>query len=75
MVLGGGGGGGGASGGGALGADGALGGGGLYTGTGAIPLLVLMVMIEPGMVEPLGVVPRTVPFADELFTAVGSAAT
>jgi len=67
-----GGGGGGAPGG---GGGGAPGGGGWYTGAGAIPLLVLIVMIEPGMVFPLGVVPTTTPFAEELFTAVGAAAT
>jgi hypothetical protein len=50
----------GASGGGAGG--GAPGGGGWYTGAGAIPLLVLIVMIDPGIVVPLGVVPTTAPF-------------
>lgn len=67
------GGGGGASGGG--GGGGAPGAGGWYTGAGAIPLLVLIVTIEPGMVFPLGVVPTTTPFAEVLFTAVGSGAT
>ena len=32
-----------------------------YTGAGAIPLLVLIVMIEPGIVRPFGVVPTTAP--------------
>lgn len=75
MVLGGGDGGGGASGGGALGADGALGGGGWYTGGGTYPVLVLIVMIVPGIVVPLGLVPTTLPFGEELFTAVAWGAT
>lgn len=58
----GGGGGGGASGGG--GGAGALGGGGWYTGAGAMPLLVLIVMIDPGIVLPRGVVPTTVPLLE-----------
>jgi hypothetical protein len=33
----------------------------MYTGAGAIPLLVLIAMIEPGMVRPFGVVPTTAP--------------
>lgn len=38
--------------------------GGTYTGAGSIPLLVLIVMIDPGMVLPFGVVPTTVPFIE-----------
>ena len=52
-------GGGGTSGGG--GASGG-GGGGENTGAGAIPLLVLMTTVDPGMVLPFGVVPATEPF-------------
>ena len=35
--------------------------GGTYTGAGAMPLLVLMVIVDPGIVLPLGVVPTTAP--------------
>ena len=66
MTFGGGGGGasgtGAGAGGGATGGSQVVTGGGTYTGAGAIPLLVLIVMIEPGMVLPLGVVPTMVPF-------------
>ena len=44
-------------------------------GAGAIPLLMLIVMIDPGKVWPLGEVPTTVPYEDELFTDVGWSAT
>ena len=46
----------------------ATGGGG---GAGAIPLLMLIVMMDPGKVWPLGDVPATVPYEAELFTDVG----
>lgn len=59
-TSGGGGGGGGASGGGA--STGPVSWtGGRYTGAGAIPLLVLIVMIAPGNVLPLGLVPTMAP--------------
>ena len=51
--------------------------GGRYTGggAGAIPVLVLIVMMEPGSTCPAGVVPTTEPFAAVLFTGVGWADT
>lgn len=44
-------------------------------GAGGIPLLVLIVMIEPGMVLPDGVVPTTDPLDEKLLTGVGRSAT
>lgn len=64
------GGGGGSSGAGAGGTY-AGGGGGTYTGAGAIPLLVLIVMMDPGIVLPVGVVPTTAPFLAWLLIGVG----
>lgn len=67
MTFGGGGGGAsgaGAGGGAAAGGSQVVTGGGTYTGAGAMPLLVLMVMIDPGMVLPFGVVPTTAPLAE-----------
>ncbi|EUA24691.1 putative bifunctional membrane-associated penicillin-binding protein [Mycobacterium xenopi 3993] len=40
-------------------------------GAGGIPLLVWMVMTEPGMVCPLGEVPTTSPYFALLLTGVG----
>jgi len=54
-----------------LGGGGSAGGG----GAGGIPLLTLIVMTEPGMVWPLGVVPTIAPYGAELFTGVVWSAT
>ena len=40
-----------------------------------MPLLVLIVTIEPGMVLPFGVVPATAPFERKLLTGVGRSGT
>ena len=40
-------------------------------GAGGMPLLVRMVMIEPGMVCPVGDVPTTAPRGEPEFTSVG----
>lgn len=53
--------------GGAPGGGTATGGGG---GAGAMPLLIWMVMIEPGIVWPDGDVPTTVPLDEPLLTGV-----
>ena len=39
-------------------------------GGGGTPLLIWMVMIEPGTVCPAGDVPTTVPYDEELFTGL-----
>lgn len=48
-----------------------------YTGggAGAIPVLVLIVMMERGNAWPVGLVPTTEPFDAALFTGVGASET
>jgi hypothetical protein len=54
---------------GSFGSSGGAPGGGGGSG-GAIPLLIWMVMIEPGTVWPAGEVPTTAPAGEELLTGV-----
>ena len=63
------------SGGGASGGGGGGGGTASGGGAGGIPLLVLIVMIEPGMVLPVGVVPTTAPLDEKLLIGVGRSLT